>query len=337
MKKTFFRILTLALLVLAAASCKNSGKPLLPNVSGRAGEVVVVIDKENWEGNLGGEIRSVLARDCEFLPQKEPLYSLVNVAPGAFGDLFKYHRNIVLLNIDKQVEKENLVLRSDVWAHPQCVVQINATCADSAIAVIRRNQANLEGAIEQAERNRVIANTLQYEEGSIGEAVAKMTGGTMHFPVGYDLKKTTDDFMWIADEKQYTIQGVFVYKYPVTDGEPFTVEKMVARRNEFLKDNVPGMFANTYMTTSEFITPGVKFLKYKGIDFAEMRGLWEVQNDYMGGPFVSHSFYSRDGKEIIVLESWVYAAKYDKRQYLRQVESLLYSFEWPSTDSTPQP
>ena len=191
--------------------------------------------------------------------------------------------------------------------------------------------------MEQAERNRVIANTLQYEEGSIGEAVAKMTGGTMHFPVGYDLKKTTDDFMWIADEKQYTIQGVFVYKYPVTDGEPFTVEKMVARRNEFLKDNVPGMFANTYMTTSEFITPGVKFLKYKGIDFAEMRGLWEVYNDYMGGPFVSHSFYSRDGKEIIVLESWVYAAKYDKRQYLRQVESLLYSFEWPSTDSTPQP
>ena len=57
----------------------------------------------------------------------------------------------------------------------------------------------------------------------------------------------------------------------------------------------------------------------------------------MGGHFVSHSFYSRDGKEIIVLESWVYAAKYDKRQYLRQVESLLYSFEWPSTDSTPQP
>ena len=48
----------------------------------------------------------------------------------------------------------------------------------------------------------------------------------------------------------------------------------------------------------------------------------------MGGPFVSHSFYSKDGKDIIVLEAWVYAPKYDKRQYLRQTESLLYSFEW---------
>ena len=44
-------------------------------------------------------------------------------------------------------------------------------------------------------------------------------------------------------------------------------------------------------------------------------------------------FYSKDGKEIIVLEAWVYAAKYDKRQYLRQVESLLYSFEWDKDDA----
>ena len=35
-----------------------------------------------------------------------------------------------------------------------------------------------------------------------------------------------------------------------------------------------------------------------------------------------------DGKDVIVLEAWVYAAKFDKRQYLRQVEALLYSFEW---------
>ena len=99
-------------------------------------------------------------------------------------------------------------------------------------------------------------------------------------------------------------------------------------KDEFLQKYVPGMFDNTYMITSQFITPGVKFLKYHDLDFAETRGLWEVYNDFMGGPFVSHSFYSKDGKDIIVLEAWVYAAKYDKRQYLRQVESLLYSFEW---------
>jgi len=36
---------------------------------------------------------------------------------------------------------------------------------------------------------------------------------------------------------------------------------------------------------------------------------------------------------MIVMEGFVYAPKYDKRQYLRQVESVLYSFEWEKDDS----
>ena len=82
------------------------------------------------------------------------------------------------------------------------------------------------------------------------------------------------------------------------------------------------------MTTSVFVKPGIKFLKYHNLDFVETRGLWEVYNDYMGGPFVSHSFYSKDGKDIIVLKSDVVFQPYANAQYLRQTESLLYSFEW---------
>ena len=313
---------------LSAVSCGNNTKPLLPNVSGKAGEVIVVVGKDNWEGNLGNEIGSLLARDCEYLPQREPLYSLVNLAPSAFSDMFKLHRNILISNIDSSVAKQGVIYRTDVWARPQCVIQVNATCADSAIVVLRKNGENIAGAIEQAERNRVIANTLLYEEPKLGEVVSKMIGGRIHFPVGYNLKKVTDDFIWIAHEKQYSTQGVFVYKYPVTDKTPFTEENIIARRNAFLKEYVPATAEGSYMTTSVFVKPGIKFLKYHNLDFVETRGLWEVYNDYMGGPFVSHSFYSKDGKEIIALEAWVYAPKYDKRQYLRQTESLLYSFEW---------
>ena len=325
-------MMVMATMMVAAVCCKSNGKALLPNVSGKAGEVIVVIDRESWEGNLGNEVRGLLARDCEYLPQREPLYSLVNLAPGSFTDMFKYHRNIVIFNIDTTVQNQGVVYRTDVWAHPQCVIQLNATCADSAIVVLDKNGENLAGAIEQAERNRVIANTLLYEERLLGQVVEEMIGGKVHFPMGYDLKKKTDDFIWISDEKQYTTQGVFVYKYPVPDENPFTEESIISHRNEFLKKYVPGMFDNTYMITSVFVKPGIKFLRYHDLDFVETRGLWEVYNDFMGGPFVSHSFYSKDGKDIIVLEAWVYAAKYDKRQYMRQTESLLYSFEWSNDD-----
>ncbi len=188
------------------------------------------------------------------------------------------------------------------------------------------------GAIEQAERDRIITNSKRYEAKEAGQAVKEMTGGRAYFPMGYKVRKKTDDFIWISDDKQYTTQGVFVYKYPASSKENFTEQNIIAHRNEFLKKYVPGMFDNTYMITNEVATPEVKFIRFRGRQFAETRGLWEVYGDFMGGPFVSHSFYSRDGKDIIVLDGFVYAPKYDKRQYLRQVEAILYSFEWDKTD-----
>ena len=226
------------------------------------------------------------------------------------------------------LKKSGVIYVSDKWAYPQCIVQISAPSSDSAATILKENGERVVNAIEQAERDRVIANSKRYEEPSIPPAVKEMTGGSPHFPTGYKLRKKTEDFLWISDDKQYVTQGVFVYKYPAAASDNFTEANIIAHRNQFLKENVPGMFDNTYMITNELATPSVQFIRFRGRQFAETRGLWEVHGDFMGGPFVSHSFYSRDGKYIIVLDGFVYAPKYDKRQYLRQVESILYSFEW---------
>ena len=322
------KILIILAMVLALASCKGGKKALLPSISGKAGEVIVVIDRDNWEGNLGVEVRELLACDCPYLAQLEPMYSLVNVTPGGFADLFKVHRNIVIFDINEDKTENKVSYLHDIWAAPQCVINVSAKDAKSATELVQANGKFIVSAIEQAERDRVIRNSIRYEERSLAPQVAEIFGGSPHFPMGYKLKKKTDSFIWIADEKQYTIQGVLIYKYPATVAEEFTRDNIVSHRNAILKENVPGMFDGTYMTTSKVITPDVEYLKYKGRDFAQLRGYWEVENDYMGGPFVSHSFFSPDGMEVIVAEAFVYAPKYDKRQYLRQVESILYSWEW---------
>ena len=322
------KILLALAALLALASCKNT-KALLPNVSGKAGEIIVVIEKADWEGNLGTKVRDLLACDCPWLAQKEPLYSLVNVAPGGFGDLFKVHRNIVYFALSSQLDSAGVAYRHDVWAAPQCLVQISAHNADEAANLLTENGKTIVSFIEQAERDRVIRNSIRYEEREIAPKVAEVFGGSPHFPMGYKLKKITDDFGWIADEKQYTIQGILIYKYPATGtADELSLENIIARRNEYLKNNVPGMFENTWMTTGQYMPPTIEFFRYRGREFAQVRGLWEVENDYMGGPFVSQSFYSPDGSSVIVTEAFVYAPKYDKRQYLRQVESILFSWEW---------
>lgn len=330
-----YRILALAFAVLALAGCKNDKKgTLLPNVSGKAGEVLVTIEREQWEGDLGVAIRDVLAADTPYLAQREPLFALSNVPPGAFNNMFKMHRNQLLININPLNQTTGVVYKHNVWAQPQAVVQINALDEEEALALFEHDCVIISEYFEQAERDRVIANAKLYEERALQDPVASVTGGILHFPSGYRCRKVTDDFVWIADEKQYTNQTVLIYKYPVSGGEDvFSLQNIISKRNEIMQANVPGMFDGSYMTTSTAQEPVCRSLSYKGRAFVETRGFWEVHGDFMGGPFVSHSFYSPDGKDIIVLEAFVYAPRYDKRQYLRQVESLLYSFEWKTSET----
>lgn len=319
--------LAVMMILTAVSGCKGT-KTLLPNVSGKAGEIMVVIERNYWEGALGDEVRTLLTDEVPYLPQKEPLFNLSNVPLAGFTDLFKVHRNILLLQVDPQIDSTGIFYHKDVWATPQSVVQVSAYTPEDAIGLLQDNGPLIVSWFEQAERDRVIGNALLYEERSLADTISTLFGGSPHFPKGYKLRKASPDFAWIAYDREFVYQDILIYKYPITETEPFSAENIIKHRNEVMKNNVPGMFENSYMTTSPVLTPLVDHVKYRGRDFMQTRGLWEVENDYMGGPFVSHSFYSPDGKDMIVAEAFVYAPRYDKRQYLLQVEALLYSWEW---------
>ena len=314
-----------------AVSCNDNKKrkALLPNISGKPGEIIVVINKAEWEGSLGTVLRDSLTVDFPFLPQREPMYELVNVALGGFTNMFQIHRNIIAINISSDVTEPGVIYRNDMWAAPQCVIKINAPTEEVAVELFKENCEKIKAVLEQAERSRVIANAKRYEERSLAPVVTAMVGGSPHFPSGYKLKKKTDDFIWITYSTQFTDQNILIYKYPVEEGKDMmSPANLLDATSKMMMENIPGMFENTYMIISPIITPSVQYKKFGAHEFAELRGLWEVHNDYMGGPFVSHVFYNPNGQDMVMLQAFVYAPKYDKKNYLKQIESVLYSFEW---------
>ena len=326
---------TVALLAICTVSCNESKrrKALLPNISGKPGEVIVVINKGDWEGAIGNTLRDSLSQDYPFLPQREPMYELVNVAPSGFTNMFQIHRNILIVNISPDVTEPGVLYKNDVWAAPQCVIRLNAPTEETAVEIFRKECIKIMGVLEQAERARVIANTKKYEERSLAPVVTEMAGGSPHFPSGYKLKARKDNFIWVTYSTQFTEQSILIYRYPVVEGEDMmSPASLINAQSLMMMENVPGMFENTYMIISPVIAPSVQYKKYGPHEFAELRGLWEVHNDYMGGPFVTHAFYTPDGQNMIMMQAFVYAPKYDKKNYLKQIESVLYSFEWKKED-----
>lgn len=328
-----FKIITITLLSLIAFSACNSGEKkdksaYLPSISGKAGEVLIIIDKPYWEGEVGSELRTSFLADYPYLPQKEPIFTVYNAPHSAFKGTFPFHRNIVMVNISKKVDSTYIVFQKDVWAKPQIVISAFAKSKEEATALLTANRAKIVSAIEQKERDRIISNSMKFEELSIRQAVTRIFGGSPYFTKDYSLKKKTGDFIWISHETTYVNQGILIYKFPYTDPSRLTLDFLCSKIDSTLAVNVPGMRDNSYMTISRLISPGIGYTRYKNKDFIEVRGLWELKNDYMGGPFVCHIFPDKENKNIVVLQGFVYAPKFDKRNYLRYVESVLYSFDW---------
>ena len=75
----------LFLIVFVLSSCKDSGMlSIMPQSTGKCGEVVVVMKENAWKGEIGDTVSSWLRQEVLILPQYEPTLKVVYVKPQAY-------------------------------------------------------------------------------------------------------------------------------------------------------------------------------------------------------------------------------------------------------------
>ena len=119
-----------------------------------------------------------------------------------------------------------------------------------------------------------------------------------------------------------------IYSYPYTDKNTFTKDFFVHKRDSVMKMNIPGSKEGQYMATDAKYVD-VKNITVRGEYALEARGLWYMENDMMGGPFVSHARVDRPNGRVVVVEAFVYAPEKKKRDLMRQLEASLYTLNLP--------
>lgn len=297
----------------------------MPNITGAAGEVVLVIDKSAIEDSITITVRSHLEAEYPMIPQEEPLFNVALVPTNSFSDIFRSHRNIVLVKVDNNFTEAKIVVQRDVWAAPQIVVNLAGPTYPAIAKMLEKEGNRFIQLIEQAERDRTVMNARKYEVEALRTHVEDKFGMTMYFPKGYSLNLDTTDFSWISYETPRTSQGVFVYQYPYTDENTFTQEYLVAKRDEFVNQYIMGPTGNSYMSTETIVPAEFSGITFNNRYYGRIRGLWTVIGHPMGGPFISLSTVDEENNRVVTVEGYVFAPRLDKRNYLRQVEALLLS------------
>ena len=67
-------------------------------------------------------------------------------------------------------------------------------------------------------------------------------------------------------------------------------------------------------------------MEKQGAYCAVVRGLWEMEGDMMGGPFVSHACLDEKRQRVVVAEAFVYAPHTTKANLMRRAEASLWTF-----------
>ncbi len=328
MKMKPFIVLSMALL-LFSVSCREKGKGGLPNITGRAGEMLIVIAKDHWEGTPGSTLRKSLAQSQVALPQDEPIFSLINVPHAAFKDIFHPTRNIVFVNIKPAEKEATITFEKDIWAYPQAVVKINAPSIEAFNQLFQQKEEKVISYFIKAEKERLIRNYGKYHAKDVDEVMKKENAFSIKTVPGMRINKKSENFAWMSYETPKISQGIIYFSFDYETDSTFTLDYLESKINAVLKKNIPGPTDGSYMKIEDLIDPILSSLKYRNNYAVEVRGLWETEHDFMGGPFLCLSVLDPKNNRVVNLFGYIYSPKQNKREYLRQVEAMLYSLEFP--------
>jgi uncharacterized protein DUF4837 len=226
----------ISILIFVSCNPNKVRDSLMANVTGQAGEVVLVIEKSFWEGAIGDSIKNFFLQPQIGLPQPEPLVDLVNIPSRAFTDIFKTHRNIIYTYISSSVKKPEVLIKRDFHSSPQLYISIEAPNSKSFMELFIKNRERILAAILKIEKERITSTYTKYPERGLKNHLLKTHDLTVTIPTGYKLRTDSTDFIWYSYETQLTSQGIFIYYYDYTDTSQLTYDQLLKTRNSYLKN-----------------------------------------------------------------------------------------------------
>lgn len=332
---------------------QKSDERFLPEASGEAGEIVIVMNKQKYDGPLGDAIKDVFREPVPGLTREEPMFTIRVVEPFEFNRIFKIARNLVYIvslegnsGADKWLQgtfsqsSKDIIMNDpdrfmqtskNQYAKNQHILQLFGKDDATLIKNIRENSEVIQNYFNKAEKERLAANLrMSVASRGIVNRVIDQLGVSIKIPANYELAMLEDDFMWARYLPAVgPSKNLIVYTKDYTSRDQFDEENIIELRNEVGKKYVYGDPENPesfMITETKYMKPLFRNISFRDNYTVEMRGAWKTNNYSVGGTFVSYTFVDEEKGKLYYIEGFVIHPNEDHRELIREMESLLTTF-----------
>ncbi len=320
-------ILKLTFIFIVLAGCKKGSKNerIISNSSGNLNNLTIVVDNLLWEDNVGEQIRTVFAAPLEGLPQDEPIFSLSQIPPSVFSGFATKSR--IILKIEKG-KPAATAISEDLFAKPQTLVLVTGKTNQEIIDQIESNSKQIISVFKKEEiKEKLRRISLSLHDDS---DLKKAFGISIKFPTAYRIAKKEDKFFWIRKDIPTGTMDLMIYEVPLStikEGDS-TITDIVRMRDSIGKTHIPGPVEGSYMITEESYAPYLFEINLDNKPTYETKGIWDVKNAFMAGPFINYAIKDLQNNRYLVVEGYVFSPSIEKRDHIFEMESIIKSIKF---------
>jgi hypothetical protein len=288
--------------------------------SGAINTISVIIEDQLWNGEVGDSIRNKFASPVIGLPEEEPLFTINQFPIQLLEGFATASRAIIIV---KKATENKFEINKNQYASPQNVFHISGKTAVEILQLLEEHSPEIIRYIKQAE----ISESQRINQKALLPAglFKKQFQLSLQVLSNFEQVMRKPNFVWLKKNSISGSSSLLLYQLPLKTIRTSTVSAAILSMRDSIGKYIQGTEPQTYMISETGYTP--YFFK-STLDHRlayETRGTWQLQNDYMSGPFINYTIVDSINKRLVVLEGFCYSPSKEKRDVMHELDAIMHS------------
>ena len=232
----------------------------------------------------------------------------------------------------KEDETYTINVGHDRWAMDQVLVYFFAFGEDNLTDQLVSRFPAIAKIIQDQYENQIDATAYLGGLNNIAvNAIREKMGCYLKVPVDYKIVVEEDETIWLKRETDAATTNILMHHLPYRSQDQFSKEFIIGLRDSLGKKLISSTIEGSYMRTNPIDLPVfTQSIQLANNYTLEARGIWEMEGDFLGGPFLSYLILDEKNESLVFVDAFVLAPSERKRNMMLSLEHIISSIELES-------